>query len=97
MTQDPDTAGHLDSQQHSDSEKRVITVLGATGSIGKSTLDVISRHPEKYSVYALSAQSRVNELFEQCVKFQPEVAVIGTESGAEQLTAEATSLSASGP
>lgn len=35
-----------------------ITVLGATGSIGKSTLDVISRHPEKYAVFALTANTQ---------------------------------------
>ena len=39
-----------------------ITILGATGSIGVSTLDVLARHPEKYAVYALSAHSRVDEL-----------------------------------
>lgn len=65
-----------------------ISVLGATGSVGKSTLDVIARHPDKYSVYALSAHSRVNELFEQCVQFNPEVAVVGTAQGAEQLHAK---------
>ena len=68
--------------------KRVISVLGATGSIGKSTLDVISRHPNSYSVYALTAHSRVNELFEQCVQFNPQVAVLGTEQAAEQLQAK---------
>jgi 1-deoxy-D-xylulose-5-phosphate reductoisomerase len=68
--------------------QRVISVLGATGSVGKSTLDVISRHPDKYSVYALSAHSRVNELFELCVRFNPQVAVLGTEAGAEQLHAK---------
>lgn len=67
---------------------RVISVLGATGSIGKSTLDVISRHPASYSVYALSAHSRVNELFELCKQFHPQVAVLGTETGAEQLLAK---------
>ena len=42
-----------------------ITILGATGSIGVSTLDVLARHPERYSVYALSAHSRVDELAAQ--------------------------------
>jgi len=46
-----------------------ITILGATGSIGVSTLDVLARHPEQYSVYALSAHSRVAELAAQCLQF----------------------------
>jgi len=64
-----------------------ITILGATGSIGVSTLDVLARHPERYSVYALSAQSRVEELAAQCVQFRPARAVVGSAAGAEQLTA----------
>jgi 1-deoxy-D-xylulose-5-phosphate reductoisomerase len=51
-----------------------ITVLGATGSIGVSTLDVIARHPDRYRVFALTAHSRVDELAEQCTRFKPEVA-----------------------
>lgn len=65
--------------------KRAITILGSTGSIGQSTLDVVSRHPEAYSVYALSAYSKVDALFEQCLQFKPAVAVLGSEQGAEQL------------
>ena len=64
-----------------------ITILGATGSVGVSTLDVLARHPERYSVYALSAQSRVEELAAQCVQFRPARAVVGSAAGAEQLTA----------
>ncbi len=64
---------------------RVITVLGATGSIGKSTLDVVARHPQKYRVYALSAHSRVDELFALCERFNPEVAVVADEDGAHKL------------
>jgi 1-deoxy-D-xylulose-5-phosphate reductoisomerase len=55
-----------------------ITLLGSTGSIGKSTLDVVARHPERYSIYALSAQRNWEALAEQCAVFRPEVAVIGT-------------------
>jgi len=66
-------------------ESQLLTVLGATGSIGKSTLDVVARHPDKYSIYALSAHSRVEELYEQCVAFHPEVAVLVSADGAEQL------------
>jgi len=63
-----------------------ITILGATGSIGVSTLDVLSRHPEHYAVYALSAQNRVEELAAQCEKFHPEVAVVGSADAAQKLT-----------
>ncbi|MYM87459.1 1-deoxy-D-xylulose-5-phosphate reductoisomerase [Rugamonas sp. FT82W] len=64
-----------------------ITILGATGSIGVSTLDVLARHPERYGVYALSAHSRVEELAAQCIQFRPARAVVGTAAGASQLSA----------
>ena len=64
-----------------------ITILGATGSIGVSTLDVLARHPERYSVYALSAHSRVAELAAQCEQFRPARAVVGTAAAAAQLSA----------
>ena len=63
-----------------------ITILGATGSIGVSTLDVIARHPERYRVHALTAHARVTELAAQCVQFQPEVAVVGSAQAAQQLS-----------
>jgi 1-deoxy-D-xylulose-5-phosphate reductoisomerase len=62
-----------------------ITILGATGSIGVSTLDVIARHPDRYTVHALSAHSRVEELAGQCRQFRPKVAVVGTAAAADQL------------
>jgi 1-deoxy-D-xylulose-5-phosphate reductoisomerase len=62
-----------------------ITILGATGSIGVSTLDVLARHPDKYRVYALSAHSRVDELAAQCRAFMPARAVVGTADGAARL------------
>lgn len=64
-----------------------ITILGATGSIGVSTLDVIARHPDRYSVYALTAHSRVEELAAQCIRFQPARAVVGSAAAADQLGA----------
>ncbi|MES2740848.1 MAG: 1-deoxy-D-xylulose-5-phosphate reductoisomerase [Pseudomonadota bacterium] len=64
-----------------------ITILGATGSIGVSTLDVLARHPERYRVHALSAHSRVEQLAAQCLRFQPARAVVGTAAAAQQLTA----------
>jgi len=56
---------------------RTLTLLGATGSIGASALDVIGRHPERYRVHALTAQTNVKALAELCARFQPAVAVIG--------------------
>jgi 1-deoxy-D-xylulose-5-phosphate reductoisomerase len=64
-----------------------ITVLGATGSIGVSTLDVVARHPQRYAVYALSAHSRVDELAAQCMQFRPARAVVGTAAAADRLAA----------
>ncbi len=65
---------------------QAITLLGATGSIGVSTLDVIARHPDRYRVFALTAHSRVAELAAQCLKFQPEVAVVGSAEAAQALS-----------
>lgn len=62
-----------------------VTILGSTGSIGISTLDVIGRHPDKYKVYALTANRSVDSLFEQCQQYSPEVAVMLDEDAAEQL------------
>ncbi|MEO0319151.1 MAG: hypothetical protein RL404_2828 [Pseudomonadota bacterium] len=62
-----------------------ITILGATGSIGVSTLDVVARHPDRYRVYALTAHSKVDELAQQCERFRPEVAVVGSAEGAQRL------------
>ncbi|WP_050477079.1 1-deoxy-D-xylulose-5-phosphate reductoisomerase [Herbaspirillum rhizosphaerae] len=64
---------------------QAITVLGSTGSIGVSTLDVIARHPDRYRVYALTAHSRVDELAEQCLRFHPKLAVVGTAQAAQAL------------
>lgn len=62
-----------------------ITILGSTGSIGISTLDVIARHPDRYTVYALTAQNRVEELAKQCEKFRPAIAVVGSAEAAQKL------------
>lgn len=53
-----------------------ITVLGSTGSIGTSTLDVIARHPGRFEVFALTASRQTDLLFEQCVRFKPRFAVM---------------------
>jgi 1-deoxy-D-xylulose-5-phosphate reductoisomerase len=58
------------------SSVRKVAVLGATGSIGTSTLDVIGRHPERFAATVLVAHSKVDELVALCVRFRPELAVI---------------------
>ncbi|MBT2332815.1 1-deoxy-D-xylulose-5-phosphate reductoisomerase [Variovorax paradoxus] len=58
--------------------KQRITVLGSTGSVGVSTLDVISRHPGRFEVFALSASTKVDELLAQCARFSPRYAVMAS-------------------
>lgn len=62
-----------------------ITVLGSTGSIGVSTLDVIRRHPDRYQAFALCAHSQIDKLFEQCLEFKPRFAVVRDAALAAQL------------
>ncbi|MGY4490250.1 1-deoxy-D-xylulose-5-phosphate reductoisomerase [Pseudomonas sp. TE3610] len=69
------------------STPQMITVLGATGSIGLSTLDVVARHPDRYQVFALSGFSRLDELLALCVKHRPQCAVVPDETGARRLEA----------
>jgi 1-deoxy-D-xylulose-5-phosphate reductoisomerase len=64
-----------------------ITILGSTGSIGTSTLDVVARHPERYQVYALTAYRQVELLFKQCVQFKPKFAVLLDDAAVVQLRA----------
>lgn len=64
-----------------------ITILGSSGSIGESTLDVISRHPEQFRVFALTGYSRVDVLARQCARFRPRYAVTGSRAAAEALRA----------
>ncbi len=62
-----------------------VTVLGATGSIGLSTLDVIARHPQRYQVFALTGFSRLAELEVLCLRFKPRYAVVPNKSAAQAL------------
>ena len=64
-----------------------ITILGATGSIGLSTLDVVTRHPQRYSVFALTGMTKIQLLAEQCQKHRPKYAVVMDNDSAEQLNA----------
>lgn len=65
--------------------KQRLAILGSTGSIGTSTLDVVSRHPERFEVFALTAATRVDLLFEQCVRWQPAIAVMQGAAQAREL------------
>lgn len=60
-------------------------ILGSTGSIGVSTLDVVARHPDRFAVYALTAASNVDRLLAQCRQFRPAVAVVVDHAKAQQL------------
>ena len=62
-----------------------VTVLGATGSIGTSTLDVMARHPERYQVFALSAATQVDKMLQLCSTYQPRYAVMASEPHAQAL------------
>ena len=64
-----------------------ITILGATGSIGLSTLNVVTRHPQRYSVFALTGMTKIQLLAEQCQKHRPKYAVVMDNDSAEQLNA----------
>lgn len=62
-----------------------VTVLGATGSIGTSTLDVLSRHPEQYAVFALCANTSVEKMVKLCHQHQPKYAVMTDSTASKQL------------
>ena len=65
--------------------KQRLAILGATGSVGVSTLDVVSRHPNRFEVFALTAHSRAEDLEAQCVHWKPAFAVLGNAAQAAQL------------
>ncbi len=65
-----------------------LTILGSTGSIGQSTLDVVGRHPGRYRVEALTANRDVKTLLQQCIAFQPAFAVLADEPSAQVLGQE---------
>lgn len=65
--------------------KQKITILGSTGSIGKNTLDVVARHPDRYEVFALSAATQVDLMLDQCAQFKPRFAVMASAPHAQLL------------
>ena len=71
-----------------DSRRLRVSVLGATGSIGTNTLDVIARHPERFEVFALTGASRVPELLAQCQRWRPRYAVMPDAQAAARLREE---------
>ena len=66
-------------------KRQRLVILGSTGSIGTSTLDVVARHPERFEVVGLSAQQRVDELTAQCLQWRPRWAVLPDEARARVL------------
>jgi len=80
----------IEAQKHTKKPTQQICILGATGSIGVSTLDVIRLHPEKFNVVSLSAHASVDKLVEQCVEFMPQTVVMVSEKHAELLVLRLT-------
>jgi 1-deoxy-D-xylulose-5-phosphate reductoisomerase len=72
--------------------RQSITILGSTGSIGTSTLDVIARHPDRYRVFALTAATQVEMLLQQCQAFSPRYAVMASAPHAAQLAGRVKEL-----
>jgi 1-deoxy-D-xylulose-5-phosphate reductoisomerase len=64
---------------------QVVAVLGATGSVGVNTLDVVARHPERFEIFALTAMKRADMLEQQCLRWQPRYAVLGDAEAANAL------------
>ena len=64
---------------------QTVSILGSTGTIGINTLEVISHHPERFSVFALTANIQVEKLYQQCVKYQPRYAVMRNPDSATKL------------
>ena len=62
-----------------------VAILGATGSIGRSTLDVIARHPDRFRAFALTAHTQAGELFELALRHRPRFVVLGDEAQARDL------------
>ncbi len=67
-------------------KKQRVTVLGSTGSVGKNTLDVIARHPDRFEVYALSASTNVTEMAAQVEQFKPKRVVMADPAAADVLS-----------
>jgi 1-deoxy-D-xylulose-5-phosphate reductoisomerase len=65
--------------------RQTLAVLGATGSVGVNTLDVVARHPERFEIFALTAMRRADVLEKQCLQYKPRYAVLGESAAATSL------------
>lgn len=72
--------------------RQMVTILGASGSIGASTLDVLARHPDRYGIFALTANSAVEPMVELCQRFSPRYAVLADATAAQRLGARLDEL-----
>ncbi len=72
--------------------KRAVAILGSTGSIGINTLDVIRLHPDRFEVFALSANTSVDTLFDQCIEFKPRYAAMASARHAGELSSRLRSV-----
>jgi 1-deoxy-D-xylulose-5-phosphate reductoisomerase len=66
-------------------DRKRLTILGSTGSVGASTLDVVARHRDRFEVVALTAHHQTETLFKQCVAFRPAIAVMLEPAAAAEL------------
>ena len=78
--------------EHRDLNKQRVAILGSTGSIGVSTLEVMSLHPEHFEVFALSAATQVDKLLAQCVQFKPTFAVMASHAHGHDLAQKCAAL-----
>jgi 1-deoxy-D-xylulose-5-phosphate reductoisomerase len=75
-----------------DMQRQRVAILGSTGSIGVSTLEVIELHPERFEIFALTASTRVDKLVAQCVRFKPAFAVMASEKHGTELARKCQDL-----
>jgi 1-deoxy-D-xylulose-5-phosphate reductoisomerase len=73
-------------------KRQRVAILGSTGSIGVSTLEVLSLHPERFEVFALTASTRVDKLLQQCVEFRPAFAVMASLAHGQELARQCRAL-----
>jgi len=73
-------------------KKQRVAVLGSTGSIGVSTLEVLSLHPDRFEVFALTASTQVDKLLQQCVQFRPSFAVMASQTHGAELARQCRDL-----
>ena len=81
-----------DMTDNSGLKKQRVAILGSTGSIGVSTLEVIALHPDRFDVFALSAATQVDKLLAQCVQFRPAFAVMASVAHGRDLAKKCTAL-----